>query len=137
MAYVIYVAAQYDILPSISQSWYEMDRDKPLFTFFCVSVGALHLGHGGVLFFLSGACLVFVGVATRFKPKRTTEYYIHMGGAVMAIVLSVVSLLISGIWWPAVAILILALAVRRDENATWWVEIFSFLFIIMGIAQIQ
>jgi hypothetical protein len=135
--YVIYVAAEYDVLPSISESWYQMGREKFLFTLFCFSLGTIHATHGGVLFFLSGSSLIFAGAATTFKPKRTTAYYVHMAGAIMAIVLSVAALATHGIWWPIPAIIIIALAIRRDDNATWWVEIFSFLFIMMGITQLK
>lgn len=126
-------------LPSISDSWYKLEGlTKYLFTVFCwgLAIPLLYQGNGTtLLFFLSGSCLAFVGVDTMFKDKDFTKY-IHFIGAGAAITLAFLGIGVEyHSWIPIIfcALSIIALKLLKVKNFTWWTEISSFLFIIVGL----
>ena len=136
LAYIAFVWAKYGVLNSISESWYKVeDKEKILFTLFCFSLGILTLFYaGGPLWFLSGACLTFVGAATRFKDGKYTQV-IHTGGALLSILIAFIALWIEGIWFGPflTAGTWLSFKLFKWKNKTWWVEVVAFACIMVSI----
>jgi hypothetical protein len=122
------------VLPSISDSWYELPKGrKALFTFFIWGLAFTTCFYGTPLFFFSGALLAFVGAATAFREKLTST--VHVIGAMGGILISLLELALNGVWIPAaITISFAALAkILKLKNATWWVEIVAFLSICYGV----
>lgn len=143
ITYVLFITIKFGVLPSISDSWYKLQALGgvwySLFTWFCYSLGVtLFFQTNGetALFFLAGAGLIAVGVATHFKLDDDIEPLIHFGGAVCCILSSFAALWIErGSYEPFIAFLTLSglFALLRVKNTTFWIEILAFLFIILGL----
>lgn len=143
VSYVMFILIKFGTLPSISDSWYKL-KDLggvwySLFTWFTWLLGIplLFQTNGDTaLFFLAGAGLSFVGVATMFKLKESIEPMIHFGGALTAILGSLAGLGIErGAWLPTFAFVIVSAGIilTKLKNRTWWIEIAAFLAIIFGL----
>lgn len=136
--YLLYVWCKIGIQKSISESYYSLKQYNMqyAFTAFCMTVGILQLLHSTnhSWYFLSGAGLVFAGVAAEFKEWKTTNI-IHYTGAVMAIIFSIVGLCIDGYYYAIIPILIILIfcTVRNFNNKLWWLEIVSFYAIMITI----
>ena len=139
LTFLIIVITQHGILNSISESWYAL-KEKALFSIFCMSLGFLHLFHqpGNLWFLAAGASLVAVGAATRFKDGKYTTV-IHIAGAMLAIILSFVSLWLQGVWFgPFItAGTWLTFKMFKLKNRTWWVEVVAFISIMISIIMIS
>lgn len=139
LTFLIIVTTQHGILNSISQSWYEL-KEKVLFSLFCYSLGFLHLFHepGNIWYMLAGFSLVAVGAATRFKDGKYTTA-IHVGGAILAIVLSFIGLWLKGIWFGPflTAGTWLTFKMFKLKNRTWWVEVVAFVSIMISLYLVQ
>lgn len=142
IAYALFVTIKFGVLPSISESWYKLQELGgvwySLFTWFCYSLGVTLFfqtnGETG-LFFLAGAGLIIVGVATHFKLENDTEPIIHFLGAAICILSSFLGLIAErGCWIPLVVFIISAglISLLRVKNTTWWIEIAAFVCIIGG-----
>ncbi len=142
LLYVGFITCKFGILASISDSWYELKPLKlgVLFTLFCWSIGFLLVSYteqtDSPFFFLSGTGLCFVGVATAFKIKKTTERTIHMVGASLCVLSALVGLWIDFHLWyflPLFIVSYLALKLMKIKNLIWWVEITAFVLILIGL----
>ena len=138
--YVSFIWAKYGIQPSLSESWYILEsKYRWMFgVILCWGVGVLHLLHNTTLFFLSGALLCFVGVASDYRKQKMTKI-VHYIGAIGAIGLSILQLAISGIYWPLLftgGVTILAF-LKLLKNRYWWLEIIAFYSILGGIIQLK
>jgi uncharacterized membrane protein HdeD (DUF308 family) len=133
-------------LPSISDSWYELKKLGgvwySLFTWFCYSLGVLMFfqtnGTAPALFFISGAGLCFVGVATQFMAKESIEPWIHFTGVALCVLGALVGIGVERHnWLPltgwAFSTAIIEVLHPNLKNKTWWVEIAAFTFIIIGL----
>ena len=146
LSYVTFLVFKFGILSSISDSWYELKKLGgvwySLFTWFCYSLGFLMFfqtnGTAPALFFISGAGLVFVGVATQFMSKDCLEPWIHFTGATLCILGSLTAIGVERhnwlplIGWGFVSAIIEVLHPNL-KNKTWWLEITAFSFIITGL----
>ena len=143
IAYLNFIIYKFGVIPSISESWYELQKLGgvwySLFTLFCYALGiTLFFQTNGStgLFFLAGAGLVFVGVATQFKLDHNLEPYIHFTGAAICILSSLLALGFERhMWLPGMYFIILSgfISLMRFKNATWWIEITAFACIIVGL----
>ena len=138
--YVTFIVNRFGILPSISESWYRLEGlQKSLFTFFCWSIGGLMLfqtnGDTGY-FFLSGAGLSFVGAATMFKTDEAKSNYVHPIGAVSGIIGAHLGIIFERhIYIPSIIFVIFYLSIILfvKRNKMWWIEIFAFITILIGL----
>lgn len=142
LLYVGFITYKFGVLPSISDSWYELKPLKLgfLFTLFCWSIGFLLVTYSGYtntpFFFLSGAGLCFVGVATAFKIKKSTERRIHVIGANVCVLSALVGLWVDFHLWyflPLFLLCYLILKLLKIKNIIWWVEITAFVLILIGL----
>lgn len=127
-------------LPSISDSWYELPIPlNHLFTLFTWSLGfaMVFQGNGETpFFFLSGAGLLFVGTATQFKWTGAHTNIVHYVGALAGIVCALIGLWFeNGVYLPTLfwVASVIVLKLTKIKNFTWWVEIFAFACIVIGL----
>ena len=140
---VIFVLIKFGILPSISDSWYELTAIGgvwySLFTWFCFGLGILmffQTNGSTVLFFISGAGLSFVGAATMFKSSDYWTPKIHFGGAITGIFGALIGIGIErNLWIPAAvwAVGTILIEIFKIRNSTWWVEVLAFSCIGLGL----
>lgn len=131
------------VLHSISDSYYMLKRKEQheeilftLFTFF-LGIGLILQYIHSPLFFPAGMGLFWVGTQTQFRDEVSIKGEIHYVGAVLAIVLSLIGLVLSGVWLPTITMVVLSPIIywlrKKKEDFIWWVEILAFLTIIWGL----
>ena len=143
--YVLYIIKENGnkILPSISDSWYVLQTNKPilrhLFTLWCYLIGLLLLSYYtySFAFFLGGMGMMWVGTYTEFYRRSSEHEYIHFSGAVIAILSSLIGLLYNQIYFPSVVMLIgtplTYLTTSKKGTHIFWIEIVAFVSIILGL----
>jgi len=143
--YVLYIIKENGnkILPSISDSWYVLQTNKPilrhLFTLWCYLIGLLLLSYYtySFAFFLGGMGMMWVGTYTEFYRRSSEHEYIHFSGAVIAILSSLIGLLYNQIYFPSIIMLIgtplTYLITRKKGTHIFWIEIVAFISIILGL----
>jgi len=143
ITYIIFLLIKFGKpLPSISDSWYQLKGlEKSLFTWFCWSLGFLmffQTNGNSPLFFISGAGICFVGVATMFKSDDKITRIIHSVGAIVCIVAAFIGLWVErDMFLPFFLFLstasILSLKNVILNNKIWWLEITAFIYIIISL----
>lgn len=150
--FIIYVGATwitFGVLPSISDSFYFWDYKLGrgwgyIFTIFCwilgfplVMLASIMPENFQWIAFLAGSGFGFVGAACLIKDPNVME--IHGKAAAVGIIASLFLAGISvGSWaWIVIGIgvlisIIIALC-KKIENKIWWVEITSFLSVIIPL----
>ena len=135
--YVGFIVKRHNILPSISDSWYQLPvSQKVLFTLFTWGLGIPMLIYGNLWFFLSGAGLIFVGTATQFKMTISYTKQIHYAGALLGIFGALVGIgfMYSNFYYLlAFVVSALLLQISKIDNKLWWQEIVAFLVILTGL----
>jgi hypothetical protein len=136
-SFIAGIWAVYGVQPSISDSWYTLGKKHPLFTLWlwavAFTIGIIGGINENVFYFLSCACLCFVGAAAEFKEKLTG--IVHVVGAVGGIGLAFAGQVYEGMWIPLVVFIagaILIYKIKRITNKTWWVENLAFVCIESG-----
>lgn len=140
IGYLSFIVNRYGVLPSISDSYYEMKNDNlfggGLFTLFIWSLSfpLIIVGNTSLMFF-AGAFLAFVGAATAFKDLKMTRR-VHTIGAVGGIGFGFLSMVLDFqlneiTYFMLLASLILYLL--KIKNLIWWVEVLAFVLIILGL----
>lgn len=136
-SYVIFITSKFGMLPSISESHYKLNESRQgyLFTLFCFSLSVTMILKENILFFIAGAGLALVGVASQFKWTGAFTDKLHYLGAFIGISSS-----LAGIYFHQNnqnviygLIPLLVSAVLPIKNKIFWVEIVSFLIIIASI----
>lgn len=132
-------------LPSISESWYRLKElggtSYGWFTLFCMSLGFTMFFQADItnpvpLFFISGASLVFVGVATMYKSKTSPDKWMHPLCAAICIVFGLIGVGVEHhSWIPTIAFVLATgiIKLSKINNATWWIEMVAFLSILGGL----
>lgn len=143
VSYVTFIVVKFGILPSISESWYRLRELGgvwySLFTLFCFGLGFtmfFQTNGSTSLFFLSGAGLSAVGVATMFKLKDDIQPYIHAIGAIVGILTALIGIGVERKnWIPLIIFLSLSilLVIFLKKNKTWWIEIIAFTTAGLGL----
>jgi hypothetical protein len=147
-AFVLYMACVilfFGVLPSISESYYRLEkrgRCGYVFTVWCaliaVSVMAMmfECSEGRWFQFLglfAGGGLAFVGTAPLFKGHERVIHYVSAGVCAVA---SVAWMGLMGVWYvPAVFPVVGGLVSLRFGNPVFWVEtgIFLSVYLALGI----
>ena len=140
--YTLYILWRnnWKVLHSVSDSWYILKEkeyhEEILFTIFTyfLGIGLILQYYHSFLFFIGGMGLFWVGTQTQFRGE-SIKGTIHYVGAVLAIVLSLIGLLLNGVWIP---LLICGIGtggmyLGKIKNFIWWVEMLAFLTIIWGL----
>jgi len=143
--YTLYILWRnnWKVLHSISDSWYILkERNKNeeiLFTLFTylLGIGLLLQSYKSPLFFFGGMGLFWVGTQTQFREK-SIKGTIHYVGAVLAIVLSLIGLVLNGVYFPLLIMCIgtLLMYYTKIKNFIFWVEILAFIIIIIGLFKL-
>lgn len=140
IGYLSFIVNRYGVLPSISDSYYEMKKNKfyggALFTLFVwsLSIPIIIIGSTPLMFF-AGAFLAFVGAAAAFEDLEMTKR-VHTIGAVGGIGFGFLSMVLDFqlneiTYFMLLASLILYLL--KIKNLIWWVEVLAFVLIILGL----
>lgn len=141
VTYIGYITYRFGILPSISESHYKLNtvRQGYFFTIFCWALATTMIfqsDQSTPLYFFSGMGLAFVGAATQFKWTGANTHLVHYLGAVLGIGCAVMGLYFeSHLWQPAVSIILFSTfcSINRTKNGIFWVEIVSFVAILIGL----
>lgn len=151
-AYVAFVWRKYGMLYSISDSYYYLDtKYNGLFAVFCMSLSFPMFAHSKMfheslatqtdytwLFFLS-MMLAFTGVASEFKRNGESST-IHMIGVFVSTISALLGLgLQYNIWFPLGAVVIgtiVLLFQSFTDKFVWWLEIWTFICIFVGLIEL-
>jgi hypothetical protein len=144
ITYITFVVLKFGVLPSISESWYELKNLggvwHSLFTWFCFGIGfTMFFQTNDIapwLFFLSGAGFSMVGTATMFKLKEDIQPYIHFIGALCGIMGSLLGIWVErGTSFPFIFFMAFSLLITLtiEKNRTWWIEMYAFLCVSLGL----
>lgn len=136
--YIGYVIHRRGILPSISDSWYELPgMEKHLFTIFIIGIAIpmaeIAIERDNWWFFASAAVLCLVGIATEFKKKSVEP--VHIVGAIGGMGLGVAGMVKEEHYILTTLVLatITSIECTGMKNRTWWVEIVCFYFIWISL----
>jgi hypothetical protein len=131
--YVGYVWLKVGVLPSISESYYQINERWMFTIILCWGLGLSNVMRGSEWYFFSGAALCFTGAASSFKDWSVTKH-VHNAGAVLCILLSIIGLAYQGVYYTAVPIVAFSLVaiLSKMPNRIWWIEVVAFLSIISG-----
>lgn len=140
-AYLRTVYSYFGILPSISDSWYELkakqEGSQKNFTFFLWAIAIPLMVTGGltgnVFYFISGACLCFTGATGAFRERITRE--VHYTGACGGMLSALVGLWVDGLHAFPILAATAAYALYRfkAKNKIWWIEVIVFGFTVTGL----
>lgn len=137
--YVGLVTLKFGVLKSVSDSYYSIKR-KYLFTlalwgFALPAIIAANLNGvtlPGVLMFLAGSGICFVGAAPEFRLKLDGD--VHVIAAVSGVVLGMASIWLFGYWYISVLFAVASLVIRFTlKNYTWYIEVLAFYLIMLGL----
>jgi hypothetical protein len=143
LVFIVYVGAiwrAYGILPSISSSWYKLEKLGALFTLFIWSLGFSTAILGGILsdpaFIASGGVLIFTGAAADYQREHVTKI-VHYIGALFGILFAFMSIALSGampvIFSFVITSIVAMLFKEARKNGLWWLEINAIIHIESGI----
>ena len=140
LAYVLFIWIKYEIQPSISESYYvlEKNNDKSwLFIAFCwlFAFPAMIIGNSYLMLF-AGAGIVLVGAAAMMHtfPTRT----VHMIGAVGGMILGCLAMILQYHMWylvAGVAVAILIAGLLDKKHLMWWSELAIFTAITIALGS--
>lgn len=143
-SYLFIIARRFGIPPSISDTYYVLDRHRKLLgnlfvIWLWIWVGMIWQYAPNLWIEASAAVIMWVGAARDFRRNKLT-LRTHEISAVVGIVLGYVGLTIA--LWSSAWIIIIPLSVgtmtfialvSRTRNKIWWVEIVAFITIIGGM----
>jgi hypothetical protein len=140
ITYMTYVIIKFGVPPSISETWYLLQKKGILFTLFCYGVSAVLIPlldntteNLQFLTFFAVSGLLFVGTATAFKEELTKQ--VHFTSAAICVIASQLWILIyaKDIIIMLAGLLIVGLAYfthrykTKNNYITFWVEIYAFV----------
>lgn len=135
-SYVIYIYQEYDILPSISDSFYHLpDKLKVLFTLalWSFAIPVIFISQSNLMT-IAGFSIMCVGVTPHFKNKLEGDFHVVFAtGGILAGFLSLWlehNLILPGILFLTVTGI---LTILKVKNKTWWIEISAFGLIVLGL----
>jgi hypothetical protein len=142
--YMAYVILFFGVLPSISESYYRLEKRWKcgcVFTVWCaliaLSVAAMmfQLSDGKWFQFLglfAGGGLAFVGAAPLFKTHERTIQYAAAGICAVA---SVAWMALMGFWYsPAIILSLQGLVSLKSGNPVFWIETGLFVSMYLTIS---
>jgi len=140
--YTLYIVKRnnWKVLHSVSDSYYVLKNknkgEEIIFTIFTylLGIGLILQYPSSFLFFPAGMGMFWVGTQTQFRGISIKET-IHYIGAVLGIVLSLVGLLLNGVWIPLLIMVIGSgiMYLKKINHIIWWVEMLAFITIIWGL----
>ena len=131
--YNTYTYFSFGLLPSISDSYYHLDKKyNMIFTFFIwfFIIPIMIVGSTPLLFF-AGAFIGFVGASPKFREK--TDKHVHNIGAIGGILFSILSLIFDfKLWYVSLFLIVtyIVLNLLKYENKIYVIEVLTFLIII-------
>lgn len=142
--YVWYIVYHFNVIQSISESWYREGptRKKFMFILFIISISVPTLILGiltkNVWFMACAGSLGIIGFAPAFRSEHKIVGVLHTGGTVAGIAFAAYALLTHGIYFPLVegAAISFILSRVKVSNLTFWQEINWFFHLsTLGIFQ--
>lgn len=141
-SYIIPIILIYGVLPSVSDSYYELpEKYNFLFTLFCwgFAIPTMIIGvdlTDNFLMFFAGSGICFVGAAAAFKEELPKK--VHIWSAIIGIVSSQLSIAFDFKMYYLNAVFLLLsglLLLIKPKNRIFWLEIVAFVAIcyVLGI----
>ena len=133
ITYVGFIWSKYGVLPSISDSYYELPKKIDfLFILFCwgFAFPAVIIGvdlTDNFLMFLAGGGIIFVGAAAAFNQELTQT--VHEIGAFGGVIFSQLSIAFDfKMYYVNVIFVVLGLLIllTKIKNRIWWLELVAF-----------
>lgn len=141
ISFPAYVVRKHGVQPSISDSFYAMDK-SPVFTLWLCIVGLSMIipvyFTGNPWFFLSASALCFCGVAAEYQERMTNA--VHFIGAAGGVLGAMIGLALEGVYWPAILFICTASGIASEatlKNRVWWIEVLAAGFILTGLVQLS
>jgi hypothetical protein len=135
VTYISFVGLKYGIQKSMSASYYIV-KPNILFTLFCWGFSLPFMIYAGPIhpiFFFAGAGICFTGAASDFLGDELTQK-VHMASAFSAVILGMIGLVLTGLWWMVGIFVVYGLAVMLFANyKIWWIEVLAFVVILIGV----
>jgi hypothetical protein len=145
--YMAYVILFFGVLPSISESYYRLEKRGKcgyVFTLWCASIALsvvammFQLSDGKWFQFLgvfAGGGLAFVGAAPLFK---THERMIHYAAAGICAVASVAWMALMGVWYcPVIILSAQGLVSLKSGNPVFWIESGLFVSVYLALSLLR
>lgn len=142
--FVLLVVSKFGILPSLSESYYNLSENKRniIFTSVFLWTGMLAaIIVDSYLMKIAGVGICLVGVAPQFKDNMVKPA--HFLGAFVAAIFSQIYIATNTpYWWITIIFLIACLItilvckLVKSENLTWWLEMWCFLTTFLAIGLI-
>ena len=133
--YIIGVMLIYGVLPSISDSYYQLLGNlKLLFSFSLIGFAfPIVLYDNKVLNFVAGGLICFVAVSPEFKLVYESD--IHYICALGGVISGMLSLWLNYKLWKNVIgfILISVIFYLTLQNYIWWIEVLAFYTVILSL----
>ncbi|MFW5847457.1 MAG: hypothetical protein ACOCVF_00865 [bacterium] len=144
-----YVLIKHGFLPSISASYYELNKKiQPIFTFFIWGFifPVMVVGETGFMF-MAGALIAFVGASPNFEERdknggfyeKSLEGEVHAVGAMGGILLALTSLIVNfNLYLPVIAFIFIIISFKllKIRNVIYWSEIVAFLTVLGSLYYI-
>lgn len=133
--YLIGIILTYGVLPSISDSYYQLPSNlKLLFSFSLIGFALpIVLYDNKVLNFVAGGLICFVAVSPEFKLVYESD--IHYICALGGVISGMLSLWLNYKLWKNVVgfILISVIFYLTLQNYIWWIEVLAFYTVILSL----
>jgi hypothetical protein len=137
-AFIVFIVRRVGVLPSISDSFKQLGKyGGLLFWLVLASMAGLMvlLDKQNPYLIISAAGLLFTCGSPYFEIEYPDKP-VHFAGAVTAILSAFVNLYVTYGFWQPFALFVVGvglIALFRIENHTWWVEVWAFYLIIIGM----
>jgi hypothetical protein len=136
-AFIVFIIRRVGVLPSISDSFYKLGKYGGLFWLVLASMAGLMvlLDRQNPYLIISAAGLLFTCGSPYFEIEYPDKP-VHFVGAATAILSAFVNLYVTYGFWQPFALFVVGvglIALFRIKNHTWWVEVWAFYLIIIGM----
>lgn len=145
-AYLSFIVAIGGVLSSLSDSYYLLEERKKnlgVLFYFCLAATvftcvAPMCEVAGAFGFLAGFALLLVGVAPRFKEKKSIERILHIIGAITSASAAIMILIRAGqvsVIIPVTLLVIILSAITNTFKScvVWWAEMVAFYSLFAGL----
>lgn len=139
--YVGYIVFNWGILKSISDSYYYLTKSKQVyFLLFCWGIGIPFMLYSNPLFLFAGFGFIVTGIASDYKIYESgfnkLTWWVHHIAAISGILFSYIGIWVVYNGYIYILLFFVSLLVLfrfKVKNIIWWIEIFAFIFILIGL----
>lgn len=151
LLFTLHVINKVGVIPSFSDSYYELKKQGWMFQLnmviltFSLTPVMLEVSVGQwwqFLAFFAIAPIAFVGLAPKFKPKKSLERDVHMTAAKLSAVFSFLWVVMAGfdinklVWLTipfSIFFMFVEYLINGKKNKIWWAEFACFAWTLLSI----